>query len=229
MNEYNSTDLSERYSRLYGGLVYDAMRHELGITDSFVLDQQIRPLWYASRQLPLFGTAFTCQGKRVLDAADIDDSVRLRMFRHFTDSCVQVIATDGDSSCAHFGDISGRIARQFGCRGTVVDGNVRDARLIENDEFPVYCRGVQPIDAFGRWQIVDYQVEIYLPGIDGVVQVGPADYVFADADGVQIIPVGAVEEVCRIATKGLAREERIRASIHNYEDIEQLHADLGRW
>jgi 4-hydroxy-4-methyl-2-oxoglutarate aldolase len=229
MNESDLGYLNKAYSRLYGGLIYDAMRHELEVTASFVLDQSIRPLWTRPGQSPLFGVAFTCRGKRVLDTASIDDSVRLRMFRDFTDGCVEVIATDGDRSCAHFGDISGRIARRFGCRGAVVDGNVRDAKLIESDQFPVFCSGVQPIDAFGRWQIVDYQVEICLPGIDGLVRVTPGDYVFADADGVLIIPPGIINEVCIIATRGLEREDRIRANINNYEDIEQLHGDLGRW
>jgi 4-hydroxy-4-methyl-2-oxoglutarate aldolase len=113
--------------------------------------------------------------------------------------------------------------------GRVVDGYVRDSALLKRDGFPVYCRGTQPIDAYGRWQIVDYQVDVFLHGTDGLVRVRPNDYIFADSDGVIVIPGELGDEVCRLATERMARENRIRENLSGYEDIQRLHDELGRW
>jgi 4-hydroxy-4-methyl-2-oxoglutarate aldolase len=216
------------FEALYSGVIYDAMRHDLNYQDSFVVDKAIKPLW-PPEQRNLFGHAFTCKGEPVTDADSIDDTVRLRMFRDFTKGCVQVIDAGSDDTCAHFGDISGRLARKFGCVGTVVDGNTRDAKLIERDGFILFCRGIQPIDAYGRWQVVDYQATVQLNGVDGPVTVAPDDYIFADADGVLVIPRLMVRDVCRLATLRLHHENRLRAELDGFDDIQKLHDEIGRW
>jgi 4-hydroxy-4-methyl-2-oxoglutarate aldolase len=219
---------ASRYHALYGGVVYDALCHDIHYTRPSVLDRHIGPL-YETNDPVLFGHAFTCRGQKVLRETDVDDGIRLRMFRDFSFGCVQVIQSDPYDSCALFGDISGRLARKFGCIGAVVDGDVRDLRLLKQDAFPLYARGAQPIDAYGRWQIVTCQVPIEVRGIDGPVTVEPNDYVFADADGVIIIPEQFVEDVAELATARLKRERDIRARLDGYEDVQRLHDDFGRW
>jgi 4-hydroxy-4-methyl-2-oxoglutarate aldolase len=220
--------LASRYRALYGGVVYDALCHDIRCTRPFVLDRHIGPL-YKTDDPVLFGHTFTCRGQKVLRESDVDDSVRLRMFQDFSVGCVQVIQADPHDSCALFGDISGRLAKKFGSVGAVVDGDVRDLRLLEQDAFPLYARGAQPIDAYGRWQIAAYQVPIEVRGIDGPVTVEPNDYVFADDDGVIVIPARFVEDVAELATARLERERDIRARLDSYEDVQRLHDDIGRW
>ncbi len=159
------TDLRLRYARLYAGLVYDAMRFDVRHKRAFVVDANIKPAWRLPPGRVVFGHAFTCKGERVLEETHIDDRVRIEMFRDMTRGCVQVIDTGGDESVAHFGDISGKIAHKFGAVGAVIDGLTRDVRILEEDRFPVFCKGVQPIDAFGRWQIIAYQTRVQLAGI----------------------------------------------------------------
>ena len=220
--------LASQYRALYGGLVYDALCHDIRCARPFVLDRRIEPMYKTGNPV-LFGRAFTCRGQKVLRESDVDDSVRLRMFQDFTDGCVQVVQSDPHDSCALYGDISGRLAKKFGCVGAVVDGDVRDLRLLEQDAFPLYARGAQPVDAYGRWQIVAYQVPIDVRGIDGPVIVEPNDYVFGDADGVIVIPERFVEDVAELATARLQRERDIRARLDSYDDVQRLHDDIGRW
>src|SRR5512134_2680584 len=111
--------LKERFARLYAGVVYDAMRFDVEWPRPFVLAAGIKPAWKLQPGAVLFGPAFTCKGERVQDPKHIDDTIRIRMFRSFTPGCVQVIETGGDRSVAHFGDISGKIARKFGAAGAV--------------------------------------------------------------------------------------------------------------
>ena len=219
--------LRERFERLYAGVVYDALRFDLELGAPFVVHHALRAAWPIGQRV-VAGPAFTCRGERVASAAEIRDHVRLQMFRHFTPGCVQVIDTGGDATVAHFGDISGRLAREHGARGVVIDGFTRDVRLLEADAFPVFCRGVQPIDAYGRWQLVEYQGPVHLDGIEGRVRVHPGDWVFADADGVLVIPAARAEETCVRAEARLAQENAVRARVGE-GDPERLYAELGRW
>jgi regulator of RNase E activity RraA len=221
--------LRERFGRLYAGVVYDAMRFDVEWPRPFVLAAGIKPAWKLQPGDVLFGPAFTCKGERVLDPKHIDDTVRIRMFRSLTPGCVQVIETGGDRSVAHFGDISGKIARKFGAVGAVLDGFTRDVALIEQDRFPVFCRGVQPVDAFSRWQIVSYEAPVVLDGLEGPVVVRPGDFLFGDPDGVLVLPRERAEEVCALAEERLTRENTVRRRIAETDDIQGLYDEIGRW
>ena len=219
-------DLHRRYARLYLGVVYDAMRFDLKVDRAFVVHRDLKPTWPGDT---VFGTAFTCKGRRVLEPEHIDDAVRIRMFRSFTPGCVQVIDTGGDDSVAHFGDISGKLARKFGAQGAVIDGYTRDAKILAQDKFPVFCKGTQPTDAYGRWQIVEYQTPIALPGAEGQVAVQPGDYIFGDADGVLVVPQALAETACALAEKRLEREDQVRRELLATDDIQALYDRIGRW
>jgi regulator of RNase E activity RraA len=221
--------LRERFERLYAGVVYDAMTFDLSVRQPFVAYHAIRPVWPMGARPVMFGPAFTCKGERVRDPRHVDDQLRLRMFGSFTPGCVQVIDTDRDGSVAHFGDISGKLARRAGAVGAVVDGFTRDARILEEDRFPVFCRGAQPIDAFGRWQLVAYQVPVWLDGLEGRVPVHPGDYVFGDPDGVLVIPEALAERVCDAAEARLVREDEVRARLVGGTDVMELYGEIGRW
>ena len=222
-------DLAKRYAKLYCGVVYDALCFDIKYDKPYVVHRDIKPAWKAPFQGVLFGHAFTCKGKAVHSKEEIDDTVRIKMFKEFTDGCIQVIDTDKHDAVAHFGDISGKIARKFGAKGVVVDGHTRDIRILEEDRFPIFCRNVQPIDAFERWQIVEYQVPIVLSGADGDVAVSPNDYIFADADGVIVIPADLGEAVCAHAEERLAKENTVRRRLKSCKDIQKLYDEIGRW
>lgn len=217
------------FEKLYSGLVYDAMSFDLEVPYSFVLAREVKPAWRLGRGPVVFGPAFTCRGAAVRAPEHVDDLVRIEMFRHFRSGCVQVIDTGRDRRVAHFGDISGKLARKFGAVGAVIDGYTRDLSILEQDEFPVFCRGVVPVDAFGRWQIVEYQTPVTLPGLDGDVVIRPDDYVFADADGCSVIRRDDVERVLVCATSRLERENRVREELARTDDVEKLYHEIGRW
>lgn len=220
-------DLTQRFRNLYSGVIYDAMRHDIQYGSNFVVHRDIKPL--STKGSHIFGPAFTCKGRRLLDGDEINESVRLGMFQAFTEGCIQVIDADNDDNVAHFGDISGRIARKFGCRGAVIDGYTRDAHLLNQDEFPTFCRGVQPIDAYGRWQITEYQIDISLSANEGSILVSPGDFVYGDADGALVIPRSLATEVCMLAEERFRTECLIRKKIEEYSDIQLLNDEVGRW
>lgn len=219
--------LVERAKKLYAGVIYDTMTFDLNIKKCFMLRKEIKPC-YNFKDV-VFGPAFTCKGERVLNQEHVDDTVRLKMFKKFYTGCVQVISSGGYREVAQFGDISGKIARKFGAVGAIIDAPTRDVKLIEEDKFRLFSNGVQCTDAYGKWQITEFEVPITIPGIHGDVEINPGDYVFGDPDGVLIIPSGLIEKVINGAERRLEKENLVRKEIYNTNDILELNNRVGRW
>jgi regulator of RNase E activity RraA len=220
--------LAARLRALYSGVVYDAVRFDLGRTDPFVLIPAVKLAPGQPADVCLVGPAFTCEGEEVADPDDLDDHFRLRMLEDMTPGCVQVIATGGNQTVAHFGDISGRLAAAHGAVGVLIDGNTRDAARLARDGFPVFCHTTTPVDAFGTWQLVRHQRPVELAGIGGPVVVEPGDWVFADADGALVLRQEDVESVVVAAERRFVTEDEVRTRIGTSTPL-ALYEEVGRW
>jgi len=66
-------------------------------------------------------------------------------------------------------------------------------------------------------------------GEEGDVLVNPGDMIWGDNDGVLVVPSELIAETYNLAIKRLDRENLIREQIKNYEDIQDMYDDLGRW
>src|ERR1700760_2599355 len=104
---------------------------------------------------------------------------------------VVVVSTAGSVQNAPWGELLSTAARARGARGAVIDGLVRDVKKIDELGFPVFARGIKPVDSKGRGLVLDYNVPVECGG----VIVNPGDLVFADYDGVVVIPGAVVHEV----------------------------------
>ncbi len=221
-------EMADRYRKLYAGVVYDAMVFDLGIRETAcVMDLAV------SRRTgpvtPLVGPAMTCVGCTITTSGEIDDTIRLDMLDAMTPGCVQVIQTD-DLAVATFGDISALLAHQHGAVGAVVDGVSRDMDTMHAAGFRLYCRGGKPHDAYGRWQITQFDLPIFVSGAhSGSVWINSGQWIFADGDGVLVIPQGKAKVVLLLAEKRKANEDEIRAAILHGEAPKDIYARLGRW
>ena len=221
------SNLKEWYEKLYSGIIYDTMIHDIKWHAPFVLSSKIKPAWNMGK--PLFGHAFTVLGHIEYRKEDIDDTKRIKMLYEMTPGCIQIMDTNANYSIALFGDISAKLARKFGCAGAVIDGNTRDLGIIEEDQFPLFCRGSQPDDAYGIWGIKKWQVPIQIDGIHGRVEIMPNDYIFGDKDGVIVIPRDIINDVCELAEKRAEKENVIRKKIDETDNILEIYNEFGAW
>ncbi len=223
------SDLIERYRKLYAGVIYDAMVFDLKYQEPFVLDRSIAQL--TGPEEVMVGRAFTCHGKRIhSDNPDDADAIRLDVFEAIPADSVIVMDTGGDREVAHFGDISAMLAQRAGAAGVVIDGYTRDARQLNSLQFPVFGRGVQPHDAYGWWALYQHSVTAGLPaGHSKVVRVCPEEIVFADQDGVLVIPQHLVLDVLKAAEKRADSEAETRRVILAGERPTDIYRRLGRW
>lgn len=108
---------------------------------------------------------------------------------------VLIAAAGGSMRSGIWGELLSTAARNSGCAGVIVDGAVRDVRQMTQMDFPVFARGVSPYDSQNRQRVVDLDVPVEIDG----VRFSPGDLVFADEDGVVVVPRAAEDVVIRRA------------------------------
>jgi regulator of RNase E activity RraA len=119
---------------------------------------------------------------------------------------VAVIATGGLAGCAVWGELFSHGARARGARGALTDGYHRDTRMLLDLGFPVFSAGARPFDIAGRATVTSYGRPVECGG----VRVRPGDVVFAEVDGVAVIPQEVAEELVGRAFAKVAAEDRAR-------------------
>ena len=106
---------------------------------------------------------------------------------------VVVLACPQSDRICPWGELLSTAARARGAAGCVTDGLVRDIRFIREMGFPVFARGAVPLDSKGRGAMIKMDVPVECGG----AAVKPGDWIFADLDGVVIIPSETLRESAR--------------------------------
>ncbi len=102
-----------------------------------------------------------------------------------------VVVAVTDPVGAFWGELFSTAAVARGAAGAVIDGLVRDTRLIAALGWPMLARGTRPTDSLGRLSIVESDIPVQILG----VTVARGDLVVADEDGTVVVPAAAAEEV----------------------------------
>ncbi len=122
----------------------------------------------------------------------------------------EVLVYGGDATAAAlFGELFAHAAAARGAVGAVVDGFIRDCQQLQEVGFPVFYRGVSPLDTLGRAEVVDFGDQTVCAG----VRVRRGDYVFADVDGIAIVPADVVGQVAEAIPAKRRDEQGARADI----------------
>lgn len=122
---------------------------------------------------------------------------------------VAVVGTQRSLRNAPWGELLSTASKVRGARGAVIDGLVRDVQKIEELGFPVFASGIKPVDSMGRGWVTAYNVPVEC----GDVLVHPGDFVFADFDGVVVVPKAIVRPVVELAADKVRREDSSRAEL----------------
>ncbi|MDF2790374.1 MAG: Dimethylmenaquinone methyltransferase [Neobacillus sp.] len=95
-----------------------------------------------------------------------------------------IIVVDGEGSMNHSltGEVMMRYAMSRGIKGFVVDGCIRDVEAVQEMEFGVFARGVQPKGPYKNGP-----GEINVPVSIGGQVVNPGDILCCDMDGIVVI------------------------------------------
>jgi len=122
---------------------------------------------------------------------------------------VVLIGAGGSARAAVWGELFSTAARARGARATLIDGYCRDAQTIAAIGYPVWCRGMLPLDVKGRLALTAWRQ----PAVVGGLPVQPGDLVVADADGVVVAPAGLAIEAVGRALEKVAKENSVRDAL----------------
>jgi 4-hydroxy-4-methyl-2-oxoglutarate aldolase len=115
---------------------------------------------------------------------------------------VAVMACGGSERIAPWGALLSTASHVRKAAGCITDGFVRDTQTIRGLNFPVFHRGIAPLDSKGRGEVQAIDVPVMCDG----VRVESGDMIFGDADGVVVVPRQAEAEVLRVAFEKLSKE-----------------------
>ena len=104
-----------------------------------------------------------------------------------------------------------------------MDGATRDVEAINNIEFPLFCKGICPYDSKGRLEVIDYRAPI----VCGNVFINHGDLVFADMEGIAIIPKGMADQVIDMALKKVNAENIVRDQLKAGRSAKEVYDEYG--
>lgn len=206
---------------LYVAVVCDIL-DSLGCRNQ-AMHHRIRPLLPDIRNCGFVGRARTA---RWMEMDYIDDDPygkELELIDTLQPGDAVIHSTDYAGKNAPWGELMSTIAKYHGAVGTVCDSQVRDCVRIIEMGFPVYYTGIRPLDSKGRARVMDYDVPVSC----GDVLVHPGDLVFADFDGVVVIPRNVEKDVLQLAHEKAGQETLSRQELLAGKSLREVYAKYG--
>lgn len=195
----------------------------LGYRDQ-AMHQRLRPLLPDIRRCGFVGRARTI---RWMETDYIDENDPYGLEIEVVDSLrpgeVVVHSTDHDGTNAPWGELMSTVAKRNGAVGCICDSQIRDCIKIIEMAFPVYYSGIRPLDSKGRGKVMAYDVPVRCGG----VLVQPKDLVFADYDGIVVVPAAVEHDVLRRAQERVGKETQTRAALLGGETLRAVYNRYG--
>jgi 4-hydroxy-4-methyl-2-oxoglutarate aldolase len=203
---------------LYTAVIADAL-DELGQHDC-AMREYLRPL---ASEAKFAGWARTILCEDVFYEPADPYGLEIEAIDSILPGEVVAVSTGESKRNAPWGELLSTAARARGARGAVVDGLVRDVEAIQRLGFPVFAAGIKPVDSKGRGLVVDYNVPVQCGGI----LVNPGDLIFADFDGVVVIPACLLEQTLKLAERKVAQENHSRRELLEGAYLSDVYAKYG--
>ncbi len=202
---------------LYVAAVCDIL-DELGFRNQ-AMHQRIRPLLPHIKTCGFIGRARTFRWMETDHVANDPYGLEIEAMDSLKAADVVVHSTDHGGTNAPWGELMSSIARRNGVAGCVCDSQIRDCvRIIEMD-FPVYYAGIRPLDSKGRAIVMAYDVPVSC----GEVLVHPGDIIFADFDGVVVVPKEAEYDVFEKAYEKVNNENLSRKELLEGKSLREVY------
>jgi len=207
---------------LYVAAVCDIL-DSLGYREQ-AMHQRLRPLLPDIRHCGFVGRARTVRWMEI-DYVVEDDPYgpEIEAVDALRPGDVIVHSTDHAGSNAPWGELMSTAAMARGAVGCICDSQVRDCVRIIEMGFPVYYAGIRPLDSMGRGKVMAYDVPIRC----GEVLVHPGDLIFADYDGIVVVPLAVEGEVLRLAQEIVRKESLTRDELLQGKMLREVYDKYG--
>lgn len=204
---------------LYSAVISDVL-DALGYRDQ-AMTADIRPVYAGARMV---GRAHTVLSSDIYHLPASDPyGMEIAAIDATPPNAVVVGATNKSTRTCLWGELLSTATRARGGRGAVLDGHTRDVALIERMAFPIFSTGMRPVDSMGRGTVVSYGEAVECGG----VLVNAGDIVFADIDGVVVIPQAVEDEAIRRAREKVTGENAMRDWLASGRTLREAYDHFG--
>lgn len=187
------------------------------------MHQRLRPLLPDIHNCGFVGRARTLRWMEMDHVDEEPYELEIAVIDSLKPGDVVVHSTDHSGSNAPWGELMSTLAKRNGAVGCVCDSQVRDCVRIIEMGFPVYYAGIRPLDSKGRGKVMAFDVPIHC----GDVLVQSGEIVFADYDGIVVIPKAAEQEVLAQAKEKVQKEDHSRRDLLNGKTLRQVFDTYG--
>lgn len=133
-----------------------------------------------------------------------------------------IVVENEISEYAYFGNLNANLAIKSGAVGAIIGGKTRDRKDVTDLDFPVFSTGNISKDVRKRATTESINKKVNIMG----VEVSPGDLIFADSDGIIVLPKKYENLIIKKALKVIKTENKIISDIlvgHNTNDIIDRH------
>jgi len=188
------------------------------------MHQRLRPLLPDVHNCGFVGRARTVRWMEVDYVVDDDPyGLEIEVVDSLRPGDVIVHSTDASGSNAPWGELLSTVAQLNGSVGCVCDSQIRDCVRIIEMGYPVYYAGIRPLDSMGRGRVMAYDVPIRC----GDVLVRPGELVFADYDGIVVIPREVEKQVLERAREKAGKESLTRQALLEGKTLREVYNTYG--
>lgn len=124
---------------------------------------------------------------------------------------------------AYFGELNTNLAIRAGAIGAIIGGNTRDHNEVKKLQFPVFSKGYNCQDIKHKGTVAHYNKKITIEGVD----IYPNDLVFADGEGIVVIPQKYELEVLERAKEVLRKENSIVNEVAEGIEVSEIRSKHG--
>ena len=179
---------------------------------------RLRPLISDMKNCRFIGRARTFQWMEV-NYTDKNDPYGLEIEGMDSLCSNDVVVHSNCVDCAIWGELMTTVAMNNYAVGCVCDNMIRDCVKIKKMNFPVFARGICPLDSKGRGKVTNYDVTIKC----GDIIVNPGDIIFADYDGIIVVPKSISYEVFEMAKEKVEKESLSRRDLLNGNSLREAY------
>ena len=188
---------------LYSAVISDAL-DQVGVRNH-TANPKIRPL---KSSMVAAGRAATILCRTVNKIPERPYEMIIRGLDRLKPGEISFISVEG-AGAAIWGELLSTASRARGARGAIIDGDTRDVKKIIEMRYPVFSTGITPTDSLGRVDVVGIGKTVS----SGEAKVRTGDIVFADVDGVVVVPTEVEKEVLKLSFDKVRKEDIVRRDL----------------
>lgn len=193
------------------------------LDDNGLTNQVITGLHCNISGTKVFGRARTLKLRKLKEGEDFHGIYdALNSYSEISDNDI-IIVENECSNYAYFGELNTMLSIRSGACATIIGGVTRDRDNVEKMNYPVFSEGFNCKDVRGRATLESFNRTIHIQG----VKISPSDLIFADNDGIVVIPARYEEKILEAVVAKLTMEHSVSSEIAKYSNPMDIVNSIG--